>query len=281
MCIFTGTIETVSDTCIYTAAQPGEHQALVYSMEIRTRSELAMVLPLPVPVGTGDDGIRFVSLEHYESFFDDLDGLFPALPDPRGDLLQELGEAVAADAPLEVHEVGAYDASFVPSHADWGRLDERFRLPPAVWEALPSYRDWGFAVFKLSASAAEKHSDEIERLSSLGSRELEEDELHEIRSQRVHPMALVFPTRRPERLFFPTVHVHDGEVHPAGDFFHRLYCQLEAPAAHAVETPHWRRSQGPVGAHVDLDRARGLVSAEAPLFRSALRGVLPNRDTWV
>ncbi len=51
MCIFTGTIETVSDTCIYSAAQPGGLQALVYSMEIRTQADLAMVLPLPVPAG--------------------------------------------------------------------------------------------------------------------------------------------------------------------------------------------------------------------------------------
>ena len=277
MCIFTGTIETVSDTRIFSAVQPGGLQALVYSMEIRTQADLAMVLPLPVPAGAGEGAVRFVSLEDYPGFFGDIDELFPLLRDPNAlaDLMDVLSEE------LEVHAVGAYDASFVPSHADRGRLDARFQLPSEVWEKLPHYHDWGFAVFKLSAASREKHADEIERLSALGSTEMEENELEEIRSQRIHPLALVFPTRRPERLFFPTVHVHDGELHPGGHFDHRLYCQLEDPAAHAVETPQWRRCRGPIERCVDLERSQGLVASGQPIFRTALRGYLPNHDTWV
>ena len=105
MCIFTGTIETVSDTRIYAAPQPRGLQALVYSMEIRTRADLAMVLPLPVRSGAGEDGVRFVSFEDYPSFFDDLDGLFPALVDPNADLLLSLGDDLG-EALLEVHRVG-------------------------------------------------------------------------------------------------------------------------------------------------------------------------------
>ncbi len=280
MCIFTGTIETVSDTRIYAALQPRGLQALVYSMEIRTRADLAMVLPLPALAGASEDAVRFVSFEDYPSFFDDLDGLFPALVDPNAQPMLWLSDDLE-EAPLEVHRVGAYDASFVPSHADWGRLDPRFQLPSEVWEKLPQYRDWGFAVFKLSVASCEKHAEEIERLSTLGSTEIEEDALEEIRSQRIHPMALVFPTRRPERLFFPTVHVHDGEVHKGGSFHHRLYCQLADPGAHAVQTPHWRCSHGPVDACVDLERAEGLVRSAMPMFRTGLHGYLPNQDTWV
>ena len=280
MCIFTGTIETVSETCIYSAAQPGGLQALIYSMEIRTQADLAMVLPLPVPAGAGEDAVRFVSLEDYQGIFGDMDELFPLLRDPNAEFMSALS-ADLGEAQLEVHEVGAYDASFVPSHTDWDRLDARFKLPSEVWEKLPQYRDWGFAVFKLGAASREKHAEEIERLSTLGSTEMEQDALDEIRSQRVHPLALVFPTRRPERLFFPTVHVHDGEVHGGGRFDHLLYCQLEDPAAHAVQTPHWRQSRGPIERCVDLERSQGLVVSGQLIFRTALRGYLPNQDTWV
>jgi hypothetical protein len=36
-----------------------------------------------------------------------------------------------------VREVGSFEASYVPKIADFSRLDERFRLPVAVWKKLP------------------------------------------------------------------------------------------------------------------------------------------------
>jgi hypothetical protein len=46
-----------------------------------------------------------------------------------------------------------FEASFVPCVRDFARLDDRFWLPSAVWDALPAYADWGFAVFKLNKQA--------------------------------------------------------------------------------------------------------------------------------
>ena len=43
----------------------------------------------------------------------------------------------------------------------------------------------------------------------------------------VHPIAFEFPTRDPSRLYFPTVHVHDGAYNDTAGFYHRLYCQRE------------------------------------------------------
>ena len=34
----------------------------------------------------------------------------------------------------------------MPSHADWGRLDPRFRLDDSVWRGLPAYDDHGYRV---------------------------------------------------------------------------------------------------------------------------------------
>ena len=99
---------------------------------------------------------------------------------------------------LVVHEVGSFEASFVPTRRDFSRLDQRFRLPDDVWQALLGYDDWGFAVFKLGP---------MSRLTG------------------VHPMAFEFPQRDPDRLFFPAVHVHNGRVEPWATFDHRLYCQ--------------------------------------------------------
>ncbi len=45
--------------------------------------------------------------------------------------------------------MGSFEASFVPTRRDFSRLDQRFRLPDDVWQALLGYDDWGFAVFKL------------------------------------------------------------------------------------------------------------------------------------
>ena len=93
--------------------------------------------------------------------------------------------------------MGAFAASYVPSPADFDRLDPRFRLPRAVWEALGGYGDYGFSVFQLQPG----------------------------RKARVHPMAFRFLTRDPSRLFLPTVHVHDGRVRPEAAFDHDLFYQ--------------------------------------------------------
>lgn len=161
------------------------------------------------------------------------------------------GPPPAAAPQLVVHEVGDYEASFVPAVADFGRLDPRFRMPPGVWDALPQYADWGFAVFKLKDLAK----------ATTGA--------------DVHPMAFELPRRDPSRLFFPTVHVHDGRVHPMAVFDHTLYCQTAHPPR------GWTASLGAMGAFVDADRARGVVVAGAPGWALAMRGQRPNEDTYV
>src|SRR5690606_13087928 len=101
-----------------------------------------------------------------------------------------------SDNKLEVVEVGSFVASFVPTVKDFSRLDEQFRLPAQTWDKLPEYRDFGFAVFKLKKG-----------------------------SRKVHPMAFEFARANPIRLFFPTVHIHDGTVKPTARFHHVLFCQ--------------------------------------------------------
>ena len=194
MCIFSQQVTHVSGTRIF-ARGAGSQQVLVYAMDFTAAGDLAMVLPLPTPPGPAEDAVRFVDLSGYPSFFTDVHKAFP----PRW--VSGAVPAAAAQSHLlnlEVHTVGAFEASFVPSRDDFHRLDDRFRLSPAVWDALPEVADWSFAVFKLRGGGE---------------------------NQKVHPMALWFPRRDSSRVYFPTVHVHDGAVHAEAVFDHQLYCQ--------------------------------------------------------
>lgn len=259
MCCFSGPVVHVTGTRIFARCTGHGTQMLAYAMHVSAKDDVAMVLPLPVPPRSPETAVRFVSLEAYPELFDDLQRAFPELPS-FGVSGGFAPQALRSVPKLVVHQVGAYEASFVPTLADFDRLDRRFRLAPEVWDALPEYADHGFAVFKLKGFSR--------GLRNLFQRQPEPREFH--------PMAFEFPMRDPEAIFFPTVHVHDGAVHPDATFGHELYAQ--APFA-LDET--WRRSDGPTSLYVSPARAVGLVDGDAPVYRRSLYGTLPNRDVWV
>jgi hypothetical protein len=277
----------VAGTRIFARREAGL-QALVYSMTVSLESETAMILPLPVGPGSGEDAVRFVSLETCTAFFDLLE-----------QAVSPLGDGESADGPdgaeLAVHSVGCFEASYVPHLSAFSRVDPRFRLSPDVFRRLPMYEDYGFAVFKLAAGAR----------------------------QRIHPMALWFPTRDPARLFFPTVHVHDGELHDTALFDHALYYQRDLPEVTALnaekpppfkEDPRWswdervaamkrqgrihnkwwdrvvnfrnafRHTYSPDTADWSAElvaRTQHMVKPDWRICRHTLFGERPNEDTWI
>ncbi len=253
--MFSRPVKHVARTKILASALDGGRQALVYAMDVTLSEELAMVLPVPVPRCSAEDALSFVDLSGYAGFFDDLEKAFPPA------LLmasRSKGFGAPQSAPtLVVHEVGDFDASFVPKRADFARLDARFRLPDAIWGALSRYDDWGFAVFKLRP-----------KRGFLGL---------SIKTQSVHPMAFVFPSREPEALYFPTVHVHDGALPSTAHFDHHLYAQARGVLGASLG---WARSNGPVERYVDLERARGVLSPGGAQHELVV-GVLPNDDVWL
>src|SRR6185369_6044862 len=137
-------------------------------------------------------------------------------------------------------DVGSFEASFVPSVGDFDRLDARFRIPRETWAALPGYERFGFAVFKLKQG-----------------------------KRRIHPMAFTFPRASTDTLFFPTVHIHDGRVHPHATFDHALYCQWNNRARRNSSTPGpgWGSSAGLARTFADPKRAHPLLDGEAHCFR--------------
>jgi hypothetical protein len=162
-------------------------------------------------------------------------------------------------APLKVHEVGNFVASFVPSQSDFDRLDPQFVIPKESWSKIPEYEDYGFAVFQLK----------------------------ELKG-KPHPMALEFQTRWSDRLFFPTVHIHDGEVHEYEEFDHQLYAQDAAfdqgnsqyrGASHRNSKTGLVRSKWIAKQFLKPNQAQGFLDPDLLVHRIEMRGNLQNKDT--
>lgn len=207
-----------------------------------------MVLPIPVRAGVPENDVQFVNLKEYADFFKDLQKGFPVPVASKSRSKSAVTTAPAAA--LEVYDVGDFEASFVPTVKDFARLDKRFQLPEGTWEKLPQYKNYGFAVFKLKAGA-----------------------------KTVHPMAFSFSRADASKLFFPTVHIHDGEVHKKAEFDHVLYVQPRTNQS--LELRGWEESESPAGNFVDQKKAKGLVAANEHCYRKAMHGMLANADTWV
>lgn len=248
MCIFSAHVSSVANTNIFARSLIGGKQFLVYSMQYRADSELAMILPLPTPASPPEDAVRFIDLSGYPQFFDDMAKAFVG-PLTRG---AAASIAFGSRPTLKVHEVGSFQASFVPRLQDFARLDSRFRLPGQAWEQMPQYGDHAFAVFKLRAG-----------------------------EKRVHPMAFEFPRRNPQQLFFPTVHIHDGIVEAKAYFDHSLYFQtprirVDVPFSMADDL-----SPKPARRFMDIAKTRGIVEADTVIQRQRLKGMRINRDIVV
>ena len=243
MCCFSREIESVHDTQIFTRQDSQGRQFVIYAMSISSHEDVAMVLPLPVASGSGDKALTFIDLEAYPSLFDDMSAGFPAQISSARPVAAAAGGSRMA---LAVENVGAYEASYVPTVADFSRLDKRFQLPAGTWEKLPGYAGFGFAVFKLRKG---RHN--------------------------VHPMAFSFPSAVPDRLFFPTLHIHDGEVHPKADFDHVLYCQ-----GAGLKDGEWTESPGIAAQFMKPEKTKGIVFGAHHVYKRMLRGELANTD-WL
>ena len=218
-------------------------------MTVNMAKAVAMVLPLPVKKGSDEKAVRFINLEDYKNFFSDLDAGFPK--PVANDSTQSWGMLTSASArPLEVIQVGNFEASFVPTVKDFNRLDKRFRLPAELFKTMPDYKHFGFAVFKLKPG-----------------------------SQTVHPMAFEFPTAQTAKVFFPTVHIHDGKIHKRATFDHVLYCQPSESSR--LKLSEWEESEKLASRFVDVKKSAGLIAASEHCYKRELRGMLANKDTFV
>ena len=243
MCCFSRPVQNVSKTKIF-ARISGAYQILVYEMEYEAAEDLAMILPIPVVPNSAENAVKIINLEKHDSFFAKLDSLFPAeYRSEYGAKGLDMGLLRSFAPPLEVVSVGSFEASFVPTVDDFDRLDKRFVIPKEVWETIPEYKDFGFAVFKLKKGKF-----------------------------RQHPMAFKFPTRDVGQIFYPTAHIHDGEYHATETFDHSLYYQTDSPFR--LHGGRWEEA----APFAPLDASEGVLLHKAKIFRKRVNGNLANKD---
>ena len=239
MCIFSGNVEHVGGTNLF-ARKDGNKQFLVYSMDVSAKDSVAMILPIPVS-SQAEDAVKFINLEGYEDFFKDMAKAFVEVTKSAS-----RGAACFGIHPLQVHEVGAFVASFVPKRQDFLRLDQRFRLSNEQWSKLPDYSGYGYAVFQLKDLNYGK---------------------------TIHPMAFEFPSSI-EEIYFPTVHLHDGEFHAMEKFDHNIYWQGSEYANPEKRGNHF------VEHYVNLEKTKGIV-VPGRVYKNKMHGMFPNKDVLI
>ena len=245
MCCFSGQVKSVGATRIFARGAAAGRQLLAYQIKLDADAELAMILPLPVPPGPRGRGpLRGPA------------GLPGLLRGPRG--------RVPRAALPRAHEErrrrrrGRRRSRWSRSAASRPRSSRRSPTSPGstrgsaspttAWDALPRTGTGGSRCS--AAEARARHT--------------------------VHPMAFEFPRADPARLFFPTVHVHDGLVHARAAFDHTLYAQ-EGKGERA-DLGSWTESPLPAARFVDVARSAELVDGERHVHRLELRGDHENAD---
>ena len=90
-----------------------------------------------------------------------------------------------------MHDVGEFEASFVANIGDFSRLDRRFRIALEVWAELPTYADYGFAVFKLKGFHSRPKKKGI--INWIANRFTPFSPASRAKETKFHPTALAFP----------------------------------------------------------------------------------------
>ena len=259
MCCFSQPVSFVGKTQIFARLTGTGSQFLAYEMVYESEVPNAMILPLPVLQSAGEDAVQFIDLSEDESFFKTLSKGFPRVPRSPGLGCGADRVTASADAMLPVQNVGNFIASFVPTIDDFDRLDPQFTIPKDTWLNIPEYADYGFAIFQLAS------------LSAIA-----------------HPMAFEFQTRfKNDKVFFPTVHIHDGVVHKEEKFDHSLFLQHAAYDSVVSKYRDWNVTDAATGFVRSKNEAsdfcqsidnRDLIVPELLVHRLDLKGTLKNED---
>ncbi|WP_437543305.1 hypothetical protein WME97_32675 [Sorangium sp. So ce367] len=233
-------MENVGGTHIF-ASMSGDWQVLVYSVSVRTRVKNAMVLPIPLKPGTAD-AIELIDLSAYPRFFTHLYEISQGMV--RG------GVTLSPPRELAVVRVGSFEASIVPDIRHFTKLSRRFALgasrfmpwrrPPVVEMMGAFYPDHAFVVYQFAPG-----------------------------EHRLHPFAFRFRSRY-DRLFFPTRHMHQGDVPQAADFDHEVYAQRAQLHTRGPDTPQDRPE-------LELP---WFIERSQPIDYGRIQGMRMNEDTF-
>lgn len=238
MCMFLGGQVKVAGTNIYSRHIDRNRTFLAYQMRYAAKENVAMVLPVWTLPG---HAIEFVDLSKHRDFFKTL----ARITDPTPFGLRSRGGSRSLSSEIPLERVGDYVASWVPSVDRLQDLNQALTIAPGAIETIARrYALFGFAVFKLAPA---------------------------LRGEEPHPMAFTY-NHRSDELFFPCVHLHDGEgISKTETFDHVLYAQTE-------------------GGELPSDPTLELFKVEETLHdwivpgylsKVSIRGVRANRDVWL
>jgi len=235
MCIMASPVVSVTNTRIFAGSDPQTgRQATVYAMavQLQSRTGKGNAMILPVPVGTeGAGSIQLIDLTALPDFFMPLDELFR----PRTRSFTKGVDTNSRGFELEVHKVGSYDVSIVPTVDDVKRLNSQvFEVSADTEHTLRASYPTGFAFL-------------VAQLRESG---------------EFHPLAYTHPLMG-GRLFIPTRHEHGKEPSstlPKWD--HTIYFQ-GAGDLDVVPTEH-RNS----ASRQTIDSTRYMEAFQADVARS-------------
>jgi len=76
-------------------------------------------------------------------------------------------------------------------------------------------------------------------------------------------------------VFFPTLHIHDGEVHPKERFDHTLYLQASSTN---LARGGWSESPALAVTNVKCGLTHGMIRPEMHVYQQVMRGKFDNGD---
>ncbi len=258
MCCFAQPVDSVSRTRIFGRLTEQKSQFVAYQMRYASKITNAMILPIPIQARARRSPIRFIDLSAYPEFFRHLERGFPK---PKSLTESRTVESALQHDSLQVHKVGQFEASFVPTIDHFEKLDPRFSISKNTWNKIPDYSDYGFVVFQLQDLSGEPH-----------------------------PMAFEFSTRLTDTVFLPTVHIHDREVHRREEFDHTMYVQnsdLDLVAGdyqgHKLWDlkSGWARSYASAENFIDTKRSKDLIAGDLKVHRKIMKGMFTNEDQFI
>lgn len=188
MCIIAGEVRQVSNTNILVApmktknAQGGDRQLTVYCNSVTTKNRGAMILPFPARQVLGDEtaGCEFFDLSNYTHLFHDLKDLcWPAYFTSQSSMTF----SNSATPQLKVYDVGSYKASIVPHVRDFQRLNQLYRISPALIHFMQNQypQHFSFVVCQLDVN------------------------------KTYHPFGYIHDMLPNNQMFIPTMHWHQHE----------------------------------------------------------------------
>jgi hypothetical protein len=192
MCMINAPAKVSETEILVSPNQDNTRQITVYANNVQTQTlNNAMILPLPHP-----ETVKLHDLSQYPEIFKECQTHFSSQSMGFGSSTNSYSNQSLS---LEVHKVGAFDVSIVPTYRDFRRLNpDYFQLNPLLGGVLAKHYpvDFGFLVCKLRDGET---------------------------SEKYHPIAYSHQIYKQNLMFVPTRHHYSGHEEILSHYDHAIY----------------------------------------------------------